>query len=78
MLSDVGHVVVVDDDPSLRQMVIRYLEDHNVPAKSASNRTELNHHFAGAVPSLIILDLRSARMMGWTSYEKFVLIRMFR
>src|SRR5712664_4496101 len=58
MLSDVGHVVVVDDDPSLRQMVIRYLEDHNVPAKSASNRTELNRHFAGAVPSLIILDLR--------------------
>src|SRR3977135_1819682 len=58
MLSDVGHVVVVDDDPSLRQMVIRYLEDHSVPTKSASNRTELNHHFAGAVPSLIILDLR--------------------
>src|SRR3979411_2087051 len=58
MLSDVGHVVVVDDDPSLRQMVIRYLEDHDVPTKSASNRTELNRHFAGAVPSLIILDLR--------------------
>src|SRR3977135_3526579 len=58
MLSDVGHVVVVDDDPSLRQMVTRYLEDHSVPTKSASNRTELNHLFAGAVPSLIILDLR--------------------
>src|SRR6202171_3936168 len=58
MLSDVGHVVVVDDDPSLRQMVIRYLEDHNVPTKAASSRTELNRHFAGGVPSLIILDLR--------------------
>jgi two-component system OmpR family response regulator len=58
MLSDVGHVVVVDDDPSLRQMVIRYLEDHNMPAKSASNRIELNRHFAGTSPSLIILDLR--------------------
>src|SRR5712675_2846809 len=58
MLADVGHVVVVDDDASLRQMVVRYLEDHNVPTKSASNRTELNRHFAGAVPSLIILDLR--------------------
>src|SRR3978361_1285122 len=58
MLSDVGHVVVVDDDPSLRQMVIRYLEDHNVPARSASNRTELNRHLQGALPSLIILDLR--------------------
>ena len=59
MLSDVGHVVVVDDDPSLRQMVIRYLEDHNMPAKSASNRIELNRHFAGTSPSLIILDLRT-------------------
>ena len=58
MLADVGHVIVVDDDPSLRQMVIRYLEDHNVPTKSASNRTELNRHFAGPPPSLIILDLR--------------------
>src|SRR6202048_3540714 len=58
MLSDVGHVVVVDDDPSLRQMVIRYLENHNVPTKSASNRTELNRHLTGPVPGLIILDLR--------------------
>jgi DNA-binding response OmpR family regulator len=58
MIADVGHVVVVDDDPSLRQMVTRYLEDHNVPTKSASNRTELNRHLEGTQPCLIILDLR--------------------
>jgi two-component system OmpR family response regulator len=58
MLADIGHIVVVDDDPSLRQMVTRYLEDHNVPTKSASNRTELNRHLEGAQPCLIILDLR--------------------
>src|SRR3977135_126310 len=58
MLADCGHIIVVDDDPSLRQMVIKYLEDHDVPTKSASNRTELNRHFQGALPSLIILDLR--------------------
>src|SRR5712664_1204676 len=58
MLADVGHIVVVDDDPSLRQMVTRYLEDHNVPTKSASNKTELNRHFQGSCPSMIILDLR--------------------
>ncbi len=58
MLADVGHIVVVDDDPLLRQMVIRYLEDHNVPTKSASNKTELNRHFQGSCPSMIILDLR--------------------
>ena len=58
MLADSGHIIVVDDDPSLRQMVIKFLEDHNVPARSASNRVELNRHFEGAHPSLIILDLR--------------------
>src|ERR1700704_812078 len=64
MLSDVGHVVVVDDDPSLRQMVIRYLEDHNVPTKAASSRTELNRYFSEGIPSLIILDLRLGQEDG--------------
>jgi two-component system, OmpR family, response regulator len=54
----VGHIIVVDDDPSLRQMVTRYLEDNNVPTKSASNRSELIRHISGVPPSLIILDLR--------------------
>jgi DNA-binding response OmpR family regulator len=58
MLADVGHIVVVDDDSTLRQMVTRYLEDHNVPTKSASNKTELNRHLEGGQPGLIILDLR--------------------
>src|SRR6201996_3728343 len=58
MLADCGHIIVVDDDSSLRQMVIKYLEDHNIPAKSASNRSELNRHFEGTHPCLVILDLR--------------------
>jgi two-component system, OmpR family, response regulator len=64
MLVDVGHIVVVDDDLTLRQMVTRYLEDHNVPTKSASNRAELNRHFEGTHPSLIILDLRLGQEDG--------------
>src|ERR1700676_3318920 len=58
MLADCGHIVVVDDDPSLRQMVIKFLEDNNIPAKAASSRTEFSRLFAGPPPSLIILDLR--------------------
>jgi two-component system OmpR family response regulator len=54
MLANVGHIIVVDDDTSLRQMVIRFLEEHNIPAKSASNGAELKRHFEGAQPSLII------------------------
>src|SRR6202163_4652647 len=64
MLSDAGYVIVVDDDTSLRQMVIRYLEDHNVPTMSASTRRELNRHCAGNLPSLIILDPRRGQDDG--------------
>jgi DNA-binding response OmpR family regulator len=57
-VSRCGHVIVVDDDESLREMLIRFLEDHHVPTKSASNKSELNRHLAGAPPRLIILDLQ--------------------
>jgi DNA-binding response OmpR family regulator len=64
MLADVGHIVVVDDDASLRYMVTKYLEDHNIPTKPASNRAELNRLLTGTHPSLIILDLRLGREDG--------------
>jgi two-component system OmpR family response regulator len=57
MLADVGHIVVVDDDASLRHMVTKYLDDQNIPTKLASNRAELNRLLSGTIPSLIILDL---------------------
>src|SRR3954447_15220062 len=57
-LSKPGHVIVVDDDETIRRMVTRYFEDNNVPVSAASSRSELNRHFAKAVPSLIVLDLQ--------------------
>lgn len=64
MLADAGHIIVVDDDPTLRQMVIRYLEEHSVPTRAASNRAELQRHLEGTQPSLIILDLRLGQEDG--------------
>src|SRR5689334_3671538 len=58
MSTEAGHIIVVDDDSTLRQMVIRYLEDHDVPTRAASSKEELKRHLEGAEPSLIILDLR--------------------
>jgi len=57
-LSKPGHVIVVDDDETIRRMVTRYFEDNNVPVSAASNRSELNRHFAKAAPCLIVLDLQ--------------------
>src|SRR5258707_361927 len=63
MLADCGYVVVVDDAPSLRQMVIKYLEDNNVPTKSASNGTQFNRHFAGT-PDHMLTKVESSRIVA--------------
>jgi two-component system, OmpR family, response regulator len=58
MPPEVSHVIVVDDDESLQELLIKFLEDHHLPAKSASNRAELNRSLDEADPSLIILDVK--------------------
>jgi two-component system, OmpR family, response regulator len=60
----VGHIIVVDDDESLRRMVTDFFEEQNIPVSAASNRSDLNRHFASAYPSLIILDLQLGHENG--------------
>jgi two-component system, OmpR family, response regulator len=64
MTESAGHIIVVDDDPSLRQMLTGYLEGHSVPVKAASSRTELNRQLEGAEPGLIVLDIRLGQEDG--------------
>jgi two-component system OmpR family response regulator len=64
MPPEAGYLFVVDDDASLREVLIRFLEDHHMPTKSASNRSELNRCLAEACPSLIILDVQLGRDDG--------------
>jgi len=52
-----GHIIVVDDDLALRQVLTRYLEEHDLPVIVASNRSELNRHIQ-TDPALILLDLQ--------------------
>jgi two-component system OmpR family response regulator len=58
MTKSAGHIIVVDDDPALLQMLTQYLEEHGMPVKAASNRAELDRHLKNVEPGLIILDLR--------------------
>jgi two-component system, OmpR family, response regulator len=51
-------ILVVDDDPAMRQMIVSYLEAHHMRAVSASGRQEMARHFAESEPDLVILDLR--------------------
>jgi two-component system OmpR family response regulator len=51
-------VLLIEDDQSMRQMVVNYLEQHNMRLVSASNRQETTRQFAAGEPNLVILDLR--------------------
>ena len=52
------HVVIVDGDPAMREMVARYFEEHSIPASAASNRAGLSRHLAVTNPCLILLEVR--------------------
>ena len=58
MLSSAGKILVVDDDPIIREMITGFFADHNLPATTASNGQELRRHLEGDDPSLVLLDLR--------------------
>ncbi|MEA2783171.1 MAG: two-component system, OmpR family, response regulator [Rhodospirillaceae bacterium] len=57
-------ILVVDDDPAMREMVIDYLAEHNFRAVPASGRQDIARHFTEGEPSLVILDLRLGREDG--------------
>ena len=59
-----ARVLVVDDDPTMRRMVVEYLGQHSVDAIPASGREEMDDRLAADDPSLVILDLRLGREDG--------------
>ena len=63
-ITGTGDVVIVDDDPMIRQMVARYFEEHSMAVSAVSNRAGLNRHLAVMNPCLILLDLQLGRDDG--------------
>lgn len=57
-------VLLVDDDPTTRRMVISYFAEHDVPTRGAAGREEMNRYLAVREPALIILDLRLGQEDG--------------
>jgi DNA-binding response OmpR family regulator len=52
-----GRILVVDDDPAMRRMIVGYLQEHNLEPTAVAGRPGLMHALAGREPDLIILDL---------------------
>ncbi|HWQ12592.1 MAG TPA: response regulator [Roseiflexaceae bacterium] len=61
-----SHILVVDDDPSIRAVIADALADEGYAVRTASNGVEGLLALADALPALVLLDLRMPVMDGWT------------
>jgi two-component system, OmpR family, response regulator len=57
-IANAPRVLVVDDDPSMQNMIVNYLEQHNMRAVAASRRREIIRQLTVDEPTVVILDLR--------------------
>src|SRR6202048_4595166 len=53
-----GHVLIVDDDPAMRGVLTKYIEEHSQSTIAVSGRASLDRHLTAAEPCLILLDLQ--------------------
>jgi len=62
--ASLGSILIVDDDEGIRDALTSYFAAHNIPACSASSRSEMQRHLARVDPSLVILDLHLGQDNG--------------
>jgi two-component system phosphate regulon response regulator OmpR len=61
-----GCVLIVDDDPSIREMLTEYLGAHGYVTAQAADGTEMRAAIERAAPDVVLLDLRLPREDGLT------------
>ncbi|OWJ63544.1 response regulator [Inquilinus limosus] len=57
-------VLVVDDDPAMRHMIVDYLENHDIRAVSVAGGQDMARQLSHGEPDLVLLDLRLGREDG--------------
>ena len=57
VLAGGARILVVDDDPAMRRMIVSYLNEHNLQAIAVAGRFGLMQALSGREPDLLILDL---------------------
>ena len=60
-----GAILVVDDDPSIREIIVETLELEGYVVEQAANGVEALKRIANRLPSLILLDMRMPVLDGW-------------
>ncbi len=60
-----GHILLVDDEPGLRESVQAYLEDSGFMVRSASNAQEAWQMLEQVTPDLVISDIMMPQVNGY-------------
>jgi CheY-like chemotaxis protein len=63
-------ILVVEDDPAIRELVSEVLRDDGYEVREAGNGAEALDKLRDAPPDLIVLDLMMPVMDGWTFVEE--------
>jgi DNA-binding response OmpR family regulator len=59
------HILVVDDDPGIRQVVTLALQEAAYRVQEAANGEDALAQIAADPPALVLLDLQMPVMSGW-------------
>ena len=65
-MAHAGCVLVVDDDPSIRDMLAEYLGSHGFTVAQAADGDAMRSEIERAAPDVVLLDLRLPREDGLT------------
>jgi CheY-like chemotaxis protein len=65
------HVLVVDDEPALRELMADALESEGYRVSTASNGSEALEALRLGAPDLIVLDLMMPVLDGWTFIDTY-------
>ena len=63
-------ILIVDDDPSIREIVGRVLEDEGYRIETAPDGLRGLEQFYKVLPNLIILDVKMPELDGWETLRR--------
>jgi CheY-like chemotaxis protein len=63
-------ILLVDDDPGVRRMLLRVLEEEDYVVVPAANGLEAVEMVINAAPDLVLLDLNLPVQNGWDTFER--------
>lgn len=57
-MSPSARLLIVDDDPSVREMLAEYLQDHGYAVAEAASGTQMRERIEVELPDVVLLDVR--------------------